>query len=200
MDAQPVAGDAGGDHLGHDAADLGGQRAAVGVAEHDPARALPHARRAGRTAHNRGWPCSRRRNARRRTAPRGPACAGGRRSRDGLAVFVQRDAKRGGDVEVMGLADQADGRGAGIQHGGQDVVIGGTAPDALGHAKGGHGGAGLRGRRQRTRCRSGWRRASRPRCSRGPGRPAHGRSGPFSAVENCTPWVCWPSRRVVSKR
>jgi hypothetical protein len=40
-------------------------------------------------------------------------------------VFIQRDAKRGGDVEVMGLADQADGGRAGIQHGGQHIVIGG---------------------------------------------------------------------------
>jgi hypothetical protein len=38
VDAQPVAGDARGDHLAVISPDLTGQRAAVGVAEHDPAR------------------------------------------------------------------------------------------------------------------------------------------------------------------
>jgi hypothetical protein len=37
VDAEPVARDAGGDDLGGDAADLGGERATVGVAEDDPA-------------------------------------------------------------------------------------------------------------------------------------------------------------------
>ena len=61
---------------------------------------------------------------------------------DGIAVFIEADIERGFDVEIMGLADKADGGGIGVQHGGQNIVVFGTAPYPLGHAKGGHRGAG----------------------------------------------------------
>ena len=38
-------------------------------------------------------------------------------------VLVQGDAEGGGDVEVVRLADETDGGGAGVQDGGEDVVI-----------------------------------------------------------------------------
>jgi hypothetical protein len=58
-------------------------------------------------------------------------------------ILVEADAKSGGDVEIMRLADQTDGGRACVHHGGQHVVIGGRAPCPLGHAKGGQDGAGL---------------------------------------------------------
>ena len=63
---------------------------------------------------------------------------------DGLTVFFKRDAEGGGDVELMAFADEADGRRVGIQHGGQNVIVVSRAAHPFGHAKRGHGGAGLR--------------------------------------------------------
>ena len=73
----------------HDLADdllhLVRQRAAIGVAEHDPARAFVVGRLGAGERIVAGWPCSRRRNARSRAAPRGPSpwprarCRGSRR-------------------------------------------------------------------------------------------------------------------------
>lgn len=42
---------------------------------------------------------------------------------DVVGVFRQRDAKGGFDVEVMGLADDADRLRPGVQHSGQNIVI-----------------------------------------------------------------------------
>ncbi len=71
-------------------------------------------------------------------------------------------------MKLMRLAHQADRRGARVHHRRQHIVILGRPARALGHAEGGEGGAGRRVRRQRTRCRSGSRPASRPRCNRRP--------------------------------
>ena len=90
--------------------DLVRQRAAIGVAQHDPARARLEGGLGAGAAHRRGWPCSRRRSARSRAAPRGRR----RRRRDAVAdaleVLLQRAAERDMDVVVPGLGDEADRR------------------------------------------------------------------------------------------
>ena len=72
VDADMVAGD---DlhHLADDRFHLVRQRAAVGVAQHDPARALVVGGLGAGEREAADWPCSRRRNARSRAAPRGPS-------------------------------------------------------------------------------------------------------------------------------
>ena len=61
-------------------------------------------------------------------------------------VVLEGDAQGGLDVEVVGLADEADDRGAGVDDAGEDVVVGGGAAGTLGHAEGGEaGGAQVRG-------------------------------------------------------
>ena len=65
VDADAVMRDVLGD-LGDDALDLMWQRAAIGVAEDDPARASLVGRAWQPPAHRRDWPCSHRRNARNR--------------------------------------------------------------------------------------------------------------------------------------
>ena len=84
MDADVVAGDVL-DDLADDRLDLVRQRAAVGVAQHHPARALLVGGLGAGERDSPDWPCSRRRNARSRAAPRGPSasrrarCRGSRR-------------------------------------------------------------------------------------------------------------------------
>ena len=70
MDADMIAGNLRAD-LADDALDLMRQRAAIGVAQHHPARALLVGRLGAGEREKRAWPCSRRRNARSRTALRG---------------------------------------------------------------------------------------------------------------------------------
>ncbi len=140
------AGDALADRV-DDLADLGWQRAPVGVAEHDPAGAALHG----------GIEASKRIVRVRLVAVEEmlgieqSLAALGHQMGDRLAdigeVFVERDAERGLDMEVVRLADQADGGGARIDHLGQHLVIGGRAPRPLGHAEGGEGG-GLQHRRR----------------------------------------------------
>ena len=72
MDADMIAGDLL-DHLADDRLDLVRQRAAIGVAQHHPARAGVIGGLGAGQRDSRDWPCSRRRNARSRAAPRGPA-------------------------------------------------------------------------------------------------------------------------------
>jgi hypothetical protein len=143
VDAEVAAGDAGGDDLCRDAADLFGQGAAVGVAQDDPAGAggvggLQAGEGVGRVGAvaveemlgvEEGF-----------AAPGDGVGDGGG---DGGEVLVEGGAQGGGDVEVVGLADEADGRGLGVEDRGQDVVVLGRAADAGGHAEGGEGGAGL---------------------------------------------------------
>mmetsp|Transcript_26884 Transcript_26884/g.48655 ORF Transcript_26884/g.48655 Transcript_26884/m.48655 type:complete len:297 (+) Transcript_26884:209-1099(+) len=61
----------------------------------------------------------------------------GKALRDIGRVFVQRNAERRFDMELMGLAHKANSRRVGVQHGGQHIVVFGTDPGPLGHAKGG---------------------------------------------------------------
>ena len=200
VDAEPVAGDAGGDHRGGDRADLGGQRAAVGVAEHDPAGA------GGERGLQAGERVVRVRlpaveevlGVEQGLAALGPQEAD--RGGDVLEVLLEADAERGGDVEVVGLADEADGGRFGVQHLGQHLVVRGGAARALGHAEGGQRAPAASARRRRRRCRWGWRRASRPRRSRCRGRRGRAAIVSLSSTEKSTPWLCCPSRSVVSKR
>ena len=67
----------------------------------------------------------------------------GKRLGDVVAVLVQRDPERGGDMEIMGLADEADRFGARVQHARQDIVVIRRPSRPFGHAKGGKGGTGL---------------------------------------------------------
>ena len=142
VDAEPLAGDAGGDHRGGDRA-----RPRPAACRRWCRRAPPSARRrrarpGGRRARSRGWPSSRRRSARRRRSPRGPAPPGGATDwRDVGEVLLERDVEGGADVEVVRLADEADDRGAGVHHRRQHVVVRRRPAGALGHAEGGEAGA-----------------------------------------------------------
>ena len=102
------------------------------------------------------------------------------------------------DVEIVGLADKADGGRVRVQNRRQHVVIVGRPPGPLGHAEGGEGGAGLGPCLEE-------RAVGRVR----PGPAAFdiveaerverlARSGSSRRVENWTPCVCCPSRSVVS--
>ncbi len=59
-------------------------------------------------------------------------------------VILKADAKGGRHMEIMRLAHQTDRRRGRIHHSRQHVVILGRAPVAFGHAKSGEGGFGLR--------------------------------------------------------
>ena len=136
MDAKPVTGDACGDHLGHDAAHLGGKRAAVGVAQDDPAgTGRQGCVQAGQRIAGVGAVAVKEMlRVEKRLAAPGDDVAD--RGGNGLAVVVKADAKGSGHVEIMGLADQTDGGGIGVQDGGQHIVILGRPAHAAGHAKG----------------------------------------------------------------
>ena len=190
-------------HLGDDALDLVRQRAAVGVAQHDPARAGLVGRARRRPAHSRGCPCSRRKNARSRSWPRGSLFdIGLHRLSDALEVLLVGDAERHAHVIVPRLGDQADGVGLGLQRGLEARIVGRPSvrlrlvmPKAVSFAdsSSGIGAEELRiGRR--------WRRDSRPRCSRRRARRACAAIRRLSSREKSTPVVCAPSRSVVSKR
>ncbi len=123
VDAEPVAGDAGGDHLGDDALDLGGKRAAIGVAEDGPAGAIVE----------RGADAGERKFGvclvaveevlavdHRLAALRGDGLdAVG----DAFEVFLVGDAERDRDMEVPAFRDEADGVRVGIEDGGQAGIV-----------------------------------------------------------------------------
>ena len=162
-------------------------------------RAPPSARRPPtrpwrRRARSRDWPCSRRRNARRRTAPRASCAA---RHGDAVAdhgeVLLEAAAERDVDMEVPGLADHADRGRRRIDQRRQAGIVGDAAAGPPRHAEGGEARA-LEARRiaRRTRRRSGWRRASRPRHSRCRCGPARARWSPCRGRRNRRPA---PARR-----
>ena len=144
VDAEPVAGDAGGDDRGGDLADLGRQRAAVGVAEHHPAGAGVERRlEAGERVVGVGLPAVEEvLGVEQRLAALGLQEAD--RGGDVVAVLLEADPERGGDVEVVGLADEADRGRAGVDDAGEDLVVRGGAAGALGHAEGGQAGVAQR--------------------------------------------------------
>lgn len=98
------------------------QGAAVGVAQHDPARPrLQRRLQARQRIIGVGAVAVKEMlGIKQRLAPLGGDM--GKRGRNRLAVFLQRHAKRGGDVEFMGLADQTDRGRARIQHRRQHIV------------------------------------------------------------------------------
>ena len=107
MDAETIAGD-GLDHLGDDRLDLLGQRAAIGVAQHDPARAgligrFGASQRVigiGLVAVEEMLAVDQRLAARRHH--------GLDRLLDAGEILLEADAERDIDMEVPGLGDQAD--------------------------------------------------------------------------------------------
>ena len=85
-----------------------------------------------------------------------------------------------------------------VHHLRQHVVVGRRPPGPLGHAEGGEGGAGLGPRLEeiavgRVRAGPAALDVVDPEPCRAPRRWRSSRR-----TENCTPWVCCPSRRVVS--
>ena len=136
-----AAGDTRGHNLGNNAADFRWQRAAIGIAKHDPARAGiiggAQARQGiggvGAVAVKEMF------GVKQGFAALGAQMDKGLADRD--QVFVQRDAKRGDNMKLMRLADQTNRRRVRVQDGGKDIVILGRAAKAFGHPKGGHRGA-----------------------------------------------------------
>ena len=145
VDAEALARDARGDDFGGDTADVVGERAAVGVAEDDPTgTGVMGGAQAGEGVIGIGLVAVEEMfGIEERLAPLGHAMRDG--GADVVEVLVERDAERIGDVKIMGLADKTDGGRARVQDGGEDVVVFRRAARALGHAEGGHGGAGFRG-------------------------------------------------------
>ena len=136
----------------------------------------PHGPPGRRPAHSRDWPCSRRRNARSRAAPRGPrARAVATLSRIAVEILVERDAERQPDLVVPALGDEADRIGLGVEQGGDAGIVGGRAAGPLGHAEGGEAAPRRPRSSAKNACRAGWRRDSRPRHSRRRDRRACGR-------------------------
>ena len=137
VNAQMIPRDACRDHGAGDAANLIGQRATIGVAKHDPTRArvIGYADRFQRVVWIGLVTVKEMLGVEERLAPLGDKMGDG--FGDVVGVLGQRDAEGGFDVEVMGLADDADGFGARVEHGGQHVVILSRHARAFGHAKGG---------------------------------------------------------------
>ncbi len=201
VDAEPVAGDARGDHLGGDAAHLGRQRAAVGVAEHDPARAgVERGAQAGQRIGGIGAVAVEEMlGVEQRLAPLGDEmarCEAAMASRFSSSVTPSAVVTWKSWVlptrQTAGVP--ASRTAASTSSFSADRPTRLVIPKAVIVARVcGRGG-------ERTRCRSGSRPASRPRCSRPRAHRGRAAIWSFSAAENCTPCVCCPSRRVVSKR
>ena len=153
-------------HLRDDFLDLVWQRAAVGVAQHHPARARLVSGPARRRAHMSVWPCSRRKNARNRPAPRDPRS---RRLHD-AAIDSRFSALRRTEcdahMEVPCLRNEAHCIRLGIEKRCKPRIVGGRAAWPLGHAESRENGAELAPLQRTAPCRSDWRRDIRPRCSR----------------------------------
>ena len=136
MDAKTIARDVP-DDLGHDPFDLLGQRAAIGVAQHDPARAGVIGRlgadervsRIGLVAVEEMLAIDQR---------LAPAFDDGlRRLLDRREVLFETDAERDIDVKVPRLRDQADRCDLGGEQRLKAGIVSERAARALGHAEGG---------------------------------------------------------------
>ena len=127
------------------ALDLVGQGAAVGVAEHDPARpggvgGLDAIQRVGGVGFVAVEEVLGIEHGLVRTADRQRHAVG-----DHVDVLRPGDAKRHVDVEVPGLGDQADGIGLGAEQGGEPGIVFRAAAGAPRHAEGGELGVGESG-------------------------------------------------------
>ena len=140
MDAEIFAGDDARD-LSHDAFDLVGQRSAVGVAQHRPARAgVDRGAGAGKRVFRVGLVAVEEMLA----IDHRLAARGDRRLHavgDGLEVLVERAAERDMDVIVPRLGDIDDRVGVGGEEAGKARIVGGRAARPLGHAEGAEAGA-----------------------------------------------------------
>lgn len=184
MDAQPVAGDARGDHFGGDAADLGGQRAAVGVAEDDPARpGFKGGFQAGQGIAGVGAVAVEEMlGVEQRLAAFGDEMADG--GSDGLAVLVESDVEGGGGLWKSWVLPTRQTAGVfAFRTAARTSSFSAERPTRRVMPKAVRV-AFVAGGRRRNRCRSGWQsRASRPRYSRRRGHRGRGRSGPFGRGE-----------------
>ncbi len=140
-----------------------------------PSARRPHRPSWHRRAHSRDWPCSRRRNARSRRSASLPAAIGGLDAvadgRRGFPRCVQPSATR--DVIVPALGDEADGVGlrpAGARRGRDRWRPRRRRAWSCRRRRSGARCVALLG--EEARCRSDWRRDSRPRHSRGRNRPS----------------------------
>ena len=146
-----------------------GQRAAVGVAQHDVAGAL-HDRRLQRPQRELGVGLVAVEEV--LHVDEHPAALAGEEL-DGVGdhrlALVERRLQRLGDVVLRALGDDAHGRRAGLDEVAQRGVVVDLAPRPAGRPERDERARGqlqLRGRPgRRTRCPSGWPPASRPRCS-----------------------------------
>ena len=139
VDAEIAPGDAGGDDPGDDVADLRRLGAAIGVAQHNPARAGlvggPGAgERIGRVlleAVEEVLAVDHRLAA---------GVARGRdRGRDGFEVLLVGAAERDAHLVLRALGDVADRVGLRLQQRGDARIVGGRHAGALGHAEGDEG-------------------------------------------------------------
>ena len=136
VDAEMIAGDGLGD-LADDGLDLLRQRAAVGVAEHDPAGAgvVSRAGASEGIGRVRLVAVEEVLGVEEHLAPRRPR----RRDRlaDGFQVLLLGRAEGDADVIVPGLRDEADGIGLRVEEGAEAGVVRQAHPCPLGHAEGG---------------------------------------------------------------
>jgi hypothetical protein len=129
--------------LAHDRIDLVGQRAAVGVAEHDPAGTLliggagagESVGRIGAIAVEEMLAVEQRLLA--------LGARGGDRLADGIEIVVVRRPERDTHMVIPRFGNEADGGGRGVEQRLQPGIIGERAADALHHAEGGEGGGEL---------------------------------------------------------
>ena len=124
-------------HLADDLFDLVRQRAAIGVAQHDPARAFfVGGLGAGQRVFRIGLVAVEEMLA---VEQHFPALCLGRADAvaDRGEVFLVRRLQRDVDVVVPGLGDKADGVGLGIEQRGKAGIVGGRAAGPPRHAEGG---------------------------------------------------------------
>ena len=185
--------------LGDDALDLMRQRAAIGVAEHDPARAgFMRGLGAGERVIA-DCPCSRRRNARNRRAP--PCRARRRRRPTGVCPRdcprASSAARRAPDNPRL-LATKVTAIAIGVEQRGDARIVGGRASLPPRHAEGGEARAQRRPLREEFRVeRIGAGIAALDIIDAELVEHAR-RSARLSSSEKSTPVVCAPSRSVVS--
>ncbi len=136
VDAEMVAGHAGRDRA-HDGFDLVRQRAAIGVAQHDPARAgLVGGFGAGERVIGIVLVAVEEMLA----IDDGLAPRRDRRLHalgNAFEVLLQRAAERDMNLVIPALGDEHDGVGGAVEQSGDARIVGGGAPRALGHAEGG---------------------------------------------------------------
>ena len=156
--------------------DLVRQRAAVGVAEHDPARALVIGRLgAGERELRIGLVAVEEMLAvEQHLAALG--LGGAHAVADRGEVFLERGLERDAHVIVPRFRDEADGVGLGLEQRREPRIVRGRAARPARHAEGREGGAELALLGETAACRSDWRPDSRPRHSRCRGRRASWRS------------------------